>query len=308
MPRKKKKLNYVDIEERFVKDYEFLFGEIKSKDFIEDRYKENKKQWKEMPIFGTSFIALQALLLSIPIELRIIALKDYYNYSYDKIREIGGFGGSIQRLTNRRLKPRKESDGVELKIPNVLRARLAIVLDIPIVFLLTDYPSLKDRKKYDFLEYRLVGEVIDFDKLSEFIMPPSQRKIKPFKLENTFNGVLESHNLYERLNIRVDLRESIFIVDFHLSSILEFDYVVIKKILHSFKKANKNIVRVILSRALLRDTFKLSFIGSYRLENRDDAIKYGDYVVTILKGEILYPMGTSFEFAKDLSLIWDNSK
>jgi hypothetical protein len=294
-------INFVEIEERYIKDYEFLNGEINNKEFIDDRIKEIRQKWVEMPLFGASISDLEALLIKLPINLRLIALKDYYEYRYSDVRELGHFGGgSIERY----FKNLEE----DINMPSDVMARLAIVLDIPIVFIMIGLPSLEDRKNYEFFEYRLIGKVIRFNDLIDYIKRPQIREITPYKLENTFKDSLDFIISNDHLNIRVDLRKSFFIIEFYLKSRLDFNNNMLKKMIDSFKSGNKKLITVVETRALLRDTFKLSFIGCYKLEEKDIAINYRDYLVSIQNGEILYPRNKSFEHARDLTQIWVKSK
>lgn len=231
------------------------------------------------PIFLTSF------LLGLSVERRLRAVKDLHGYSFKELKTLGKFGGSFHNFFKSRYGYSED------RMFSEQRCRLAITLDIPIVFLLKDKPTFLQRKQYDFMEYHEIAKKITFSELNNILVRPIQREVTAYKIEikkdTPFYGVAD----ISEINCRVDLHKTFFSIEFHLQSQLDVDLYFINKIV---EKLNYKIFRIILTEPLLRDTFKLSIICTYIEEQKEDAKKFSEHLINMNKGVLLFPYNFDF--------------
>lgn len=282
MPDKKE--NKIKIAKSYYTDIALTERKI-TKDEFERRHKwGDREKWDEMKYIALNPFLLHSFLLNLNVQQRLRAVKDMYGYSYGDIRKIGHFGGSVHKIF---------TDENEDRNLSVLRAKLAIVLDIPIVFILLDKPTSKERKDYNYMEYHeYAKKIITLLELKNLLNRPVYREILAFKMK-----ISEGHPFYEKmgnvnLNCRIDLRKTFFSIEFHLFSYLDVDLYSINKIVEKF---DNKISQVVITNPLLRDTFKLSLIGSFTKVQQEDAKNFTEYLINGNNGKVLYPYDFNFE-------------
>lgn len=226
---------------------------------------------------------LHSLLINLKVKDRIRAVLNLNGFSFRDVERVGGFGGSI--LSNL-----LKSDSN--RIFKESTARVAIVLDIPIVFMLRDKPSYLERQQYDYLEFRELGEKISFAELQGTLIRPKSRGIFPYEIqfEKDVNLPKEIQDLFQFC--RVDLQKTFYSVEFYIKSYLDIDVKLVEMLVRMF---GCKVYRVIISTPILRDTYKLSIIGSYIEEQYKDAEKFADELLKYYHGTQLYPDYFDFE-------------
>lgn len=283
MPEKKE--NIIQIREDYNTDLKFAEGKINYEVFAKKRQEDKKEQWNEIRYVASNPFLLHTLLKNLKVEHRLRAFKRLNEYTFEDIKQLG-FGGSIHmffKYAPGNLKDRGFTAN---------RARLATILDIPIVFALMDKPTPEDRIQYNFMEYRELGERVSFKKLKDKIVRPERREISSFILESSTNEIDLFVYFNETLFCRVDLRKTFFVVELHLQSCLSIEIQAINRLVEYF---DNRISYVILSSPVLRDSFKLSLIGTYIKEQQVDANKFSDNLIKIGNGKQLYPYNFYFD-------------
>lgn len=309
MPEKRKE-NLIQIKKQYDADLAFTEGKFTKDEFEREHRKGSREEWIEIPYVSKSLFFLESLLKMLPIAQRLIAVKDMYGYSYNDIRKIGGFGGSIHQFfkyehkksetvankNDDRLKETNEHTD-ELKEPSFQRARLSIILDIPFVYVLKDKPNHLDIVNFYGLEFKLAGQTLLFHKIPEQIFSPIKRSIKAYKVENRMGHTVLFPSENEWVYMRLDLRKEFYTVEFYLRTHLDIDLVTINRIVKFFKSHSHNIC-VIISRPLLSDSFKISIVATYIKEQKLAAQIHQDELLQKFNGSVLYPYNFNFNNVK----------
>lgn len=284
MPDKKE--NLIKIRQDYNIDLLFAEGKITLEEFLKKRSLGPYERWREMRYVAANPFFLRSFLLKLPVELRLQAVRALYGYSSKYHKNLGEFGGSISEHF------RYETGILEDRKFTTQKARLAISLDIPLVYILRDNPTDIERQHYDVMEYMEIGEKVSFKELRGVLKRPSQRKISCYIIKDEIpnNDLLKSSN--NNLICRVDLHKTFFVVEFYLESYVSIDIQSIQWLIAYFEK---EVCKVILSTPLLRDTKKLSLIGVYIKEQQSNAIEFSDYLINNWSGEQLYPSNYKFE-------------
>ena len=284
MPDKKE--NLIKIKQDYNIDLLFAEGKITLEEFLKKRSLGPYERWREMRYVAANPLFLRSFLLKLPVELRLQAVRALYDYSSKYHKNLGEFGGSISEHF------RYEPGILEDRKFTTQKARLAISLDIPLVYILRDNPTEIERQHYDVMEYLEIGEKVSFEELGSVLKRPSKRKISCYIIKDEIpnNNLLKSSN--NNLICRVDLHKTFFVVEFYLESYVSIDIQSIQWLIAYFEK---EVCKVILSTPLLRDTKKLSLIGVYIKEQQSNAIEFSDYLMNNWSGEQLFPANYEFE-------------
>lgn len=280
-----KQRNLIKIKHDFKIDQLFAEGKITLEEFLKKRSLGPYERWNEMSYIAAHPFLLRSFLLKLPVELRLQAIRSLYGYTSKYHEKLGEFGGSLSNHF-------KYDVGLDRKIEyTTLKARIAVSLDIPLVYVLKDQPTKYELEHYDFVEYFEIGEEISLVDLKSIISRPSERRISCYiiKMDIPSFGLLPYSSDY--LFCRVDLHKTFFVVEFYLQKYTNTDIASIFKLVGYFD----NVCRVVVSTPLLRDSRKLSIIGTYIAEQQAEAIKYSDYLIRSWSGEQLYPYEINFE-------------
>lgn len=278
--------NLIAIKQDYYTDLLFAEGKITYDEFIKRRTTGPDGEWKEMKYVGEKPFFLNAFLFRLTVENRLRAIKDLYGYDFEYIKIISEFGGSI---SNHFMFQRKLKDD---RLFNKTKARLAITLDIPVVFLIRDSPTFAERCKYNNMEYEELGERVSFEGLRKNISrPTTKRSILPFIIENRNNTLDIFEGLYNGLVCRVDLQKTFYVIEFYLQSFVDVGFETIQRLITYF---DINVYRVIVSDALLRDTKKISLIGTYVKAQQMDANIFSNDLIIKWNGQQLYPIDMEF--------------
>jgi len=283
MPDKKE--NFKKIERDYYTDLAFAEKKINSEEF-ERRHKwGNNEKWDEMKYIALHPVFLLSFLKLLKVEERLRAVKDLNEYSFEDLKSLGKFGGSLTNFFKTQYGYTEDRKLTEQ------RARLAITLDMPIVYLLKEKPNFVQRKQYDFMEYHEIAKKITFSELNNILVRPIQREVIAYKIEINKDSPFYGISDVSEINCRVDLHKTFFSIEFHLHSLLDVDLYFINKIV---EKINYKIFRIILTKPLLRDTFKLSIICTYIEEQKEDAKEFSEHLININKGELVFPNNYDF--------------
>ena len=283
MPDKKE--NFKKIERDYYTDLAFAERKINSEEF-ERRHKwGNNEKWDEMKYIALHPVFLLSFLKLLKVEERLRAVKDLNEYSFEDLKSLGKFGGSLTNFFKTQYGYTEDRKLTEQ------RARLAITLDMPIVYLLKEKPNFVQRKQYDFMEYHEIAKKITFSELNNILVRPIQREVIAYKIEINKDSPFYGISDVSEINCRVDLHKTFFSIEFHLHSLLDVDLYFINKIV---EKINYKIFRIILTKPLLRDTFKLSIICTYIEEQKEDAKEFSEHLININKGELVFPNNYDF--------------
>ena len=283
MPDKKE--NFKKIERDYYTDLAFAKRKINSEEF-ERRHKwGNNEKWDEMKYIALHPVFLLSFLKLLKVEERLRAVKDLNEYSFDDLKSLGKFGGSLTNFF------KTQYGYTEDRMLTEQRARLAITLDMPIVYLLKEKPNFLQRKQYDFMEYHEIAKKITFSELNNILVRPIQREVIAYKIEINKDSPFYGISDVSEINCRVDLHKTFYSIEFHLHSLLDVDLYFINKIV---EKINYKIFRIILTKPLLRDTFKLSIICTYIEEQKEDAKEFSEHLINMNKGELVFPNNYDF--------------
>ena len=247
--------------------------------FAESRKQGNIEKWDEISYVSQHPFFLHSFLMSLKVEHKLRVIKELNKLSFMDIKYLS-FGGSIHGFFN--YDPEQSGN----KEYTTQRARLAITLDIPIVFLLMDHPTINERKSYDFLEYRELAEKITFKELSSKIKRPEQRVITPFKLEKDSVEDRLCDFLGDNVFCRLDLHKTFYVLELHPKSVLDLDLITVLKIMENL---DHKVTRVVSYIPYLRDSTKLCLIGPYIEEQIRDANMYSDELIKTMNGMQLFP-------------------
>jgi hypothetical protein len=284
MPDKKENMN--KIKDDYYTDLAFAEKKINSEEF-ERRHKwGNNEKWDEVKYIAFNPIFLNSFLSELSVEKRLRAVKDSYGYSFNELKSLGKFGGSFHNFF------KNQHDYTEDRKLTEQRARLAITLDIPIVYILKDHPTSLHRVQYDYMEYHEIAKTITFSELNNILVRPEKREIIAYKIVNNKDTSFLGLSSVSEINCRVDLHKTFFSIEFYLPSRLDVKLYSINKIV---EKLNYKIFRIILSTPLLRDAFKLSIICIYIDEQKEDAKNFSEYLIKINNGVLLFPYNYDFE-------------
>jgi hypothetical protein len=248
--------------------------------FAESRKQGDIEKWDEISYVSQHPFFLHSFLMSLKVEHKLRVIKELNKLSFKDIKYLS-FGGSIHGFFN--YDPEQSGD----REYTTQRARLAITLDIPIVFLLMDHPSMDERKSYEFLEYRELGEKVTFKELSSKIKRPEQRVITPFKLEIVSVEDILCDFLGENVFCRLDLHKTFYVMELHPRSGLDVDLNTIRKIMEILDQKVTSVVSYVPH---LRDSLKLCLIGPYIEEQMRDANMYSDELIKTMNGMQLFPI------------------
>lgn len=283
MPDKKE--NFKKIERDYYTDLAFAKRKINSEEF-ERRHKwGNNEKWDEMKYIALHPVFLLSFLKLLKVEERLRAVKDLNEYSFKDLKSLGKFGGSLTNFFKTQYGYTEDRKLTEQ------RARLAITLDMPIVYLLKEKPNFLQRKQYDFMEYHEIAKKITFSELNNILVRPIQREVIAYKIEINKDSPFYGISDVSEINCRVDLHKTFYSIEFHLHSLLDVDLYFINKIV---EKINYKIFRIILTKPLLRDTFKLSIICTYIEEQKEDAKEFSEHLINMNKGELVFPNNYDF--------------
>lgn len=268
------------IHDEYYLDLLLVEGKINYDEFVESRKQGKTEKWDEVSYVSQHPFFLHSFLMRLKVENKLRVFKELNNLSFDAIKKLG-FGGSSHDFF--------KYDPAQLGVREYTtqRARLAVILDIPIVFLLIDYPSIEERNSYDFMEYRELGEKITFKKLSNIINRPKQRVITPYILEKNSSEVKRCNFFGENVFCRIDLHKSFFIVELYPRSGLDVDVITVCKIMENL---DHKVTRVVSYVPYLRDSPKLCLIGTYIEEQIRDANMYADELMRTMNGMQLFPI------------------
>lgn len=280
MPENKK--NLIQIKRKYNADLAIVEGKINHNEFVIQHQVGDKNEWFEIDYVAAHPFFLHSLLLNLKVEDRIRAVLRLNGFSFRDVERVGRFGGSILfKFLNEEDRKLNESS-----------ARIALVLDMPIIFALRDEPTSNERKQYEYLEFQEYGSKISFDELKRTLIRPKTRGIFAYQVElgkDIYNANI-IHKLFRFC--RVDLQKTFFSVEFYFNSSLNIDVDLVKTIVEMF---DSRIYRVILSTPVLRDTFKLSVIGTYIEEQHKDAEKFAKRLLEYYKGTQLFPYNFVFD-------------
>jgi len=272
--------NFKKMKNDYNMDVSFVEERINYKEFIKHHSTGTKDDWGEIRYVALQPFFLRELLLKLSVERRLRAVLRLKNYTIDGLKKTFDFGGSVYDFFD----IKNESTIDKLYTDRV--ARLSIILDIPIVYLLKNQPSAFEVKEIDFLEYFFLGKKKEFNELNDLITRPKKSSISPYVIENKYKGNEIFIRNKNNIKTRVVLEKTYFAIEFFIDSKLEFDIQKIKVIIKCF---DNRVIKVMLSTPTLRESFKLSFIGTYIKEQQVEANKYADELVRYYEGQQVYP-------------------
>ncbi|MDN4607959.1 hypothetical protein [Sporosarcina highlanderae] len=275
--------NLIQIRQKYNADLAFVEGKINYNEFESRHQVGEKSEWFEINYVAYHSFFLHSLLLNLKVEDRIRAVLKLNGFSRRSAESAGGFGGStISNLLN-------EEDRVFTES----RAKIALFLDIPIIYLLKDKPTYNETMQYEYLEFQQYGRKISFDEMKRTLTRPQKRSIIAYHLELVDNDVNEANQIHELLRFcRVDLQKTYYSVEFYFNSSMHIDISFINTIIKMF---DDRVYRVILSNPILRDSFKLSIIGVYIEEQHKDAKNFAEKLLKYDNGVLLFPYNFDFK-------------
>jgi hypothetical protein len=268
------------IQDEYYIDLLLVEGKINYNEFVESRKQGETEKWDEVSYVSQHPFFLHSFLLSLKVEHKLRVFKEMNKLSFRDIKNLG-FGGSIHDFFIYDPKQYEDREYV------TQRARLAIILDIPIVFLLRDYPSIAEQNTYNFMEYWELGEKISFKNLSNKIKQPKQRVITPCILEKKSSEDKRCNFFSENIFCRIDLHKTFYVVELHPRSGLDVDVITIRRIIEDF---DHKVNRVVSYAPHLRDSLKICLIGPYNEVQSRDADMYSDELIRIKNGTQLFPI------------------
>ncbi|GGA40589.1 hypothetical protein [Psychrobacillus lasiicapitis] len=281
-----KKVNKLKIKSDYYTDLAFTERKINIAEFERKHKWGNNEKWEEMKYIASTPFFLHSFLTSLNVEQRLRAVKDLYGYSFKELKGLGKFGGSVHKFF------KNQQGYTGDKMLTEQRARLAITLDIPIIYILKDKPTFIQREQYNYLEYHEIAKTITFSELNNILVRPIQREISAYKIEINKDNPFYCGSALSQINCRVDLHKTFFSIEFYLHSRLDVDLYSINRIVEKF---DYKIFRIIISTALLRDTYKLSLICTYIEEQKEDAKNFSEKLIRINNGTVLFPYNYDFE-------------
>lgn len=270
--------NFKKMKNDYITDILFVEGKINYGEFLKHHSMGTKDDWAEIRLVALNPVFLKEFLTKLRIETRSRALLRLKNYTLPELSKFG-FGGSVFEL-------------FDLKTSNTDRAysnriaRLSIFLDVPIIYLLKNQPSYNDIEETHFLEYRFLGEYKQFHELKELISRPANASVTPYLVENEYGGTKIFNRNNKEVRTRLVLEKTFYSIEFFIDSRFEFDSQKIKWLMNCI---DKGVIRVILSTPPLRDSYKLSFIGSYIKEQQVEANNHADELLKYFEGQQIYP-------------------
>ena len=281
-----KKENLIKIKQDYNTDLLFAEGKINLEQFLKRRSIEEHERWDEIKYMASKPLYLRSFLSKLPVEIRLTVVRVLYGYSFPEFKKPNQFGGSITDHFKYDKGILEDRDFTRLK------ARLAIALDMPLAYILKDNPTDTERRHYDFLEYQEFGKRISLEELKDLIVRPSGRLISGYRIESEIDNNVLFKSLNNNLICRVDLHKTFFVVEFHIQSYIGIDIQDIQSLVDYF---DNKICRVILSTPLLRESKKLSLIGTYINEQQSKAVEFSNYLISNWDGQQLYPDDFKFE-------------
>ena len=278
--------NILKIKQKYNADLAFVEGKITYKEFVRRHTFGAKDEWDEARYVASHPQLFHSLLVNLKVEHRLKLLFYLHGYTYNEIKLVGGFGGSITNMF------KYDPNNVENREYKVLAARVAIVLDVPVIYMLRDSPSYSERRKYEYLEFDELAKTVTFEEVHETLIRPKSRGIFPYKVEFNWDSDLsrKMQGVFE--NCRVDLHKTFYSVEFYINSFLDIDMNLVETFIKMF---DSSVYRVILSTPILRDTYKLSIIGTYIEEQYKDAEKFAERLLGYFNGKQLFPYNFEFD-------------
>jgi hypothetical protein len=227
---------------------EFAKGILKGEKYLETCIKKNRKM-VEMRDLAKDPYLFHLYISKAPYYVRPRAIKEVHNLSNKSIRNMrnkAGFQGTIDNIMR-----------MEFNIYSVSTHfhELAIILDTPIDYLTLENPISQQGDPNSFYEYLKVNNISTFDQITtEVIERPIERFIDGY-------CVVGSSKLFKHYEfIRIDKHVEFFSLELFFPSLIFFNDVLIQEILN---KLGSHVHTIFLSKAFLRDVYKISVIGLY---------------------------------------------
>ncbi len=277
--------NKPTIRHEYNTDLLFAERKINYNKFVEIRNDGEHEKWDEISYVAQSPFFLHSLLMNLKVEHKLRVFKELNEFSFEDIKKLG-FGGSIHSFF------KFDPEQIRDRSLTEKRARLAIVLDIPVVFTLKDYPTTEERFSYNFIEYREFSETISFYDLKNRIKRPRERAISTYRFEKSFKKDELYNLLTETVFCRLDLRKSFFVIELHPRSVLDIDLSAVRKMIEIF---DHQVIRVIAYIPPLRDSYKVCLIGTYIKEQQSEANNYAEEILLKKEGVQLAPVNFNLD-------------
>lgn len=254
-------------------DKMFSKGEINLDDFDKKHATGEKENWVEIIELISNPILFNNLLLKLPAPKRLQVLREVQGLSFNDIKKIG-IGGSINRYFIS-----KYSDSFNM---NRSHPKLAIILDIPLTFLIVDrpiYTGMDNFNEYNFLDKankKISGE----DLAGKVLKNVGYRDITGYTMKNHIGKKGKIFfNENDFLFVRCDKHSNgIFLVEFYLHPISEINFNSFKEFASYF---GGRIKEVLYTDSILRPHKKLILVGYWN--DKNDPNKLNEFINNQIK-------------------------
>ncbi|MBB4827137.1 hypothetical protein HNO89_004431 [Sporosarcina luteola] len=192
MPDHKRKI--IKIRQKYNADLAFVKRKITYKEFVKRHKLGAKDEWEEASYVAYHPYFFHCLLTNLKVEHRLKALFYLHGFTYDGIKLVGGFDGSITKMFE------YDPNNVENREYKMLAARVTIILDVPIVYMLRYTPSVSERQQYEYIEFTELAKKQTFEEVQKTLIRPRSRGIFPYEVK--FNRDISlSEKMQEVFNI-----------------------------------------------------------------------------------------------------------
>jgi hypothetical protein len=262
--------NKPDISKKQIKyAIDFVKGNINEDEYIKEAIVKNRRMYEMIEIVKDKHFFNQ-YISKVPYFVRPRALKEVHglsNLMIRNMRDTEGFKGTIDNIMigNFQINSIKAASFYDL----------AIILDVPYEYLSAEHPIMDRVNPNSFFEYVKVKNSKTLKAVLEDVIqrPKEERNIKGYILRNEYS----TFNSPEY--IRTDKRTQFFSLEFFVGSIAQIDDNAIENIINMLPEDRVHCV--LLSKALLRDVWKVSFLGLY--DNNDIHKEYLEKLLPELK-------------------------
>jgi hypothetical protein len=258
---------------------EFALGKITQKQL--ERYHPTGQgvKWKHMKYLKKNSFIWYQLIEKLPVHFRLKALLDSEDLSIPKLKK-------NMQITNSDNYINKENFALKSKeIPQTL-LKLAIVFDVPLGYVRGFDTNLLDLSGFEEYDYLMINEITPLkDAVTWTLNEVIYRRIQGYIIDNSKQqaiSFIDDNKAY----VRVDKNESIFRFEIFLTSKPYADVKQIEQLVNQFKRLVHYIYK---ENSLLRNTPKLTLIGTYNLKISQE---FKDYISKLIRQsgvEKIYP-------------------
>jgi hypothetical protein len=256
--------NFKDFKYKFNKTYNWVFSNDPESDYVEKR--DGVMSFPEAELLSKLTLLWNKLLIKATRDLRVRLLKDSLSLTKEQIIElIATRRGGTPYYNFFRYSPNEKERMFSYNIHEL--SKLAIILDVPLPYLLKDEPILYTNsfEEYEHTNQSVISLqdlILEINKIKKNRTTKSPRVINGYIIKNEIlyennRTELISTRISHNICVRVDItKDKITTIDFYFNSDLELFPNTLEKLMKTF-----NASKVYAMPATLRPHRKICFVN-----------------------------------------------